>query len=59
MYFNHQGGHSDEAESNIVLMEVIIKIYLKLLLQFGHTILMYQHILEVMEQLVLQYQERI
>ena len=22
MYFNHQGGHSDEAESNIVLMEV-------------------------------------
>ena len=21
-YFNHQGGHSDEAESNIVLMEV-------------------------------------
>ena len=22
MYFNHQGGHSDEAESNIVLLEV-------------------------------------
>ena len=22
MYFNNQGGHSDEAESNIVLMEV-------------------------------------